>query len=56
MGVERGCGASEVADSAGRAAFDPEDSVGVVGFEQEFQVVLDVGGAFAEAGGFFDIF
>ena len=37
VGVEGcvGCAAGEVADSAGGAAFDPEDGVAVGGFEQE---------------------
>ena len=39
--------AGEVADSGGGAALDPEDGVGVVGFEEELEVVLDVGGTFA---------
>ena len=43
-----------VAESSGGAALDPEDGVGVSGFEQEFEVIADVGGALAEAGGFVD--
>ena len=50
-----GGAAGEVADSAGGAALDPEDGVGVGGFEEELEVGADVGGAFAEAGGFFDV-
>ena len=46
--------AGGVAEAAGGAAFDPEDGVGVGGFEEEFQVVANVGGALAEAGGFVD--
>ena len=50
-----GCAASEVADSAGGAALDPEDGVAVGGFEEEGEVGADVGGAAAEAGRFFDV-
>ena len=53
-GVEAVRCAGGVAEAAGGAAFDPEDGVGVGGFEEEFQVVADVGGALAEAGGFVD--
>ena len=49
------CSAREVADAAGGAALDPEDGVGVGGFEQEVEMGADVGGAFAQAGDFFDI-
>jgi hypothetical protein len=38
------------ADAAGGAALDPEDGVGVVGFEQELEVGADVGDALAQAG------
>ena len=55
VGVEGGGGAGEAADSGGGAALDPEDGVGVGGFEKELEVVLDVGGAFAEAGGLVDV-
>ena len=57
VGVEgwRGCAAGEVADAAGGAALDPEDGVGVGGFEEEFEVRADVGGALAQAGGLFDV-
>ena len=58
VGVEGGvgCAAGEVADSAGGAALDPEDGVGVGGFEEEVEVGADVGGALAQAGGLFDVF
>ena len=46
--------AGGVAEVGGGAAFDPEDVVGVFGFEEEFEVVADVDGALAEAGSFFD--
>ena len=57
VGVEGcvGCGAGEVADSAGGSAFDPEDGVAVGGFEEEVEVGADVGGALAEAGGLVDV-
>ncbi len=35
--------------AAGGAAFDPEDGVGVGGFQEELEVVANVGGALAEA-------
>ena len=46
--------AGGVAEALGGAAFDPEDGVGVCGFKEELEVVANVGGALAEAGGFFD--
>ena len=57
VGVEGGvsCAAGEVADSSGGAALDPEDGVAVGGFEEEGEVGADVGGAFAQAGGLFDV-
>ena len=46
--------AGGVAEAAGGAALDPEDGVGVGGFEEELEVIADVGGALAQAGGLFD--
>ena len=43
------------ADSAGGAALDPEDGVGVLRFEQELQMGGDVGGALAQAGRLVDV-
>ena len=40
--------------SPATAALEPEDGVAVVGFEEESQLLADVGGAFAERRGLFD--
>ncbi len=48
-------GTGGVAEVGGGAALDPEDGVGVGGFEEEFEMGADVGGTLAQAGGFFDV-
>ena len=48
--------ACEVADAGGLAAFDPEDDVGVFGFEEELEVLADVASALDEAFGFVHLF
>src|SRR5579871_4372551 len=56
MGVEGVTASGEVADASGGSALDPEDCVAVAGFEKKGEVGADVGGAFAEARGLFDVF
>src|SRR5207302_6836827 len=49
------CASGQIADSSGGTAFDPENGVAVGRFEEEGEVGADVGGAFAQAGGLFDV-
>ena len=46
--------AGGIAEVGGRAAFNPEDGVGVVGFEKELEMCANVGCALAQARGLFD--
>ena len=50
-----GTGSGKVSHSRYSPAFDPEDGVGVVRFEQELQVLADVRGALDEALGLIDV-
>src|ERR1035441_5865607 len=48
--------ASEIADSVGRAALNPEDGVWVLRLQQKLQVGRNVGGTLAQARGLVDAF